>query len=185
MKGIFKWALAIAVIIVAYAFIAPKKSPPLMWVEKTNIVQGQEQTSTAFVTLKRDRVDVAKGEPTFTITSRSSDFLFNNLLRTTKVKVYCYDKDGNTAIEEAYTLKESGDPRKGEFTSKKVADFLWNNKGKVRLCAETKDGSLDLNIPTWASRRPIRAPSERKVKENTTKIKEKAKEIANDIRADS
>lgn len=179
MKKIFKWALFAVIIIVAIGFLMPKKSPPLMWVEKTNIVGGGEQTTTAFVTLQRERVEVIKGEPTFIITSRSSDLTFS------KVKVYGIDKEGNSVFEETYALRKYGNPRKGEFTSKKVADFLNNYKGKVRLCTETKGGTLEYEVPTWASRRPIRAPSERKVRESTDKIKEKAKEIADDIRADT
>ena len=185
MKTIFKWALFAIIVIVAIGFLMPKKSPPLMWVEKTNIVGDGEQTTTAFVTLQRERVEVIKGEPTFIITSRSSDIAFNGVLKTAKIKVYGYDKEGKAVLEETCTLKEYGNPRKGEFTSKKVADFLNNYKGKVRLCTETKGGTLDYEVPTWASRKPILAPSERKVKATTSKIKEKAKEIADDIRADT
>lgn len=179
MKKIIKWALFAVIVILAVGFLVPKKSPPMLWVEKTNIVKGGEQTTTAFVTLQRERVEVIKGEPTFIITSRNSDLTFS------KVKVYGYDKEGNAVFEESYALRENGDPRRGVFTSKKVADFLNNYKGKVRLCTETKGGTLDYSVPTWASRRPIRAPSERKVKDTTSKIKEKAKEIADDIRADT
>ena len=159
MKKIFKWALFAVIIVLAVGYFMPKKSPPLMWTEKANIVGEEEITSTAYVTLSGEKVEIVREHPnTFVITSRHADFAFGKLFKTTDVKVGCYKKDGELAIEETLTLKEVGDPRKGEFTSKKIAEFLRDHKGSVRLSTELTDGNtLVIEMPTWASRRPIRA----------------------------
>ena len=174
MGKLIKWGIAICILIVAFLFFAPKKTPPLVWKTQTT---EQGVTSTSFATIKGDKVLITDNEPnTIVLSSAQGDLAF------AKVKVECYNADENKVFEDTYTFKELGNSHKGEFTSRKVSEFLRSEKGVVRLCTELKDGeNLGLNIPTWASRKPIRAPSEQKVKETKDNIKNKTKAIFENI----